>query len=120
VVVYRLYAQNLGLTIDELDVSAEGDLDVRGLFGADETVRPGFSSVRVSVNIAGPDSNEDYQKLQETVDAHCPVFDIFTNPELTVPSIIMTLRTTDSNDVLVGICLMIGGRSAPARPTSIT
>lgn len=80
VVVYRLYAQNLGLTIEELDVSAEGDLDVRGLFGADETVRPGFSAVRVSVNIAGPDSAEDYQKLQDTVDAHCPVFDIFTNP----------------------------------------
>lgn len=80
VVVYRLYAQNLGLTIDELDVTAEGDLDVRGLFGADETVRPGFSAVRVNVRIAGPDSDEDYQKLQETVDAHCPVFDIFTNP----------------------------------------
>ena len=80
VVVYRLYAHNLGLTIDELDVTAEGDLDVQGLFGADETVRPGFSAVRVSVKVAGPDSEEDYRKLQETVDAHCPVFDNFTNP----------------------------------------
>ncbi|MGC3022480.1 MULTISPECIES: OsmC family protein [unclassified Brevibacterium] len=80
IVVYRLYAHNLGLTIDELDVTAEGDLDVQGLFGADETVRPGFSTVRVSVNVSGPDDAEDYRRLQETVDAHCPVFDIFTNP----------------------------------------
>ena len=80
IVVYRLYAHNLGLTIDNLDVSAEGDLDVQGLFGAEETVRPGFSAVRVNVAIAGPDSDEAYQELQATVDAHCPVFDIFTNP----------------------------------------
>lgn len=80
IVVYRLYAHNLGLTIDSLDVSAEGDLDVQGLFVADETVRPGFSAVRVNVAIAGPGSDEAYQELQATVDAHCPVFDIFTNP----------------------------------------
>ena len=80
IVVYRLYAHNLGLTIDDLEVTAEGDLDVQGLFGADETVRPGFSGVRVAVTITGPDSQEAYQQLQETVDAHCPVFDIFTNP----------------------------------------
>ncbi|TGD37067.1 OsmC family protein [Brevibacterium aurantiacum] len=80
IVVYRLYAQNLGLAIDSLDVTADGDLDVQGLFGADETVRPGFSAVRVNVAISGPDSDEAYQELQRTVDAHCPVFDIFTNP----------------------------------------
>lgn len=80
IVVYRLYAHNLGLTIEGIDVSAEGDLDVQGLFGADETVRPGLSAVRVNVQITGPDSDEAYQELQTTVDAHCPVFDIFTNP----------------------------------------
>lgn len=80
IVVYRLYAHNLGLTINELEISAEGDLDVQGLFGADETVRPGLSAVRVNVDITGPDSVEAYQELQKTVDAHCPVFDIFTNP----------------------------------------
>lgn len=80
IVVYRLYAHNLGLTIENLEVSAEGDLDARGLFGADDTVRPGFSAVRVTVAVTGPDGDEAYQELQKTVDAHCPVFDIFTNP----------------------------------------
>lgn len=80
IVVYRLYAHNLGLTIENLEVSAEGDIDVQGLFGADDTVRPGLSAVRVNVDITGPDSDEAYQELQTTVDAHCPVFDIFTNP----------------------------------------
>lgn len=80
IVVYRLYAHNQGLTIDTLEVSAEGDLDAQGLFGADDTVRPGFSAVRVNVAVTGPDGDEAYQELQKTVDAHCPVFDVFTNP----------------------------------------
>ena len=35
VVTYRFYADKLGITIDELKLSAEGDLDVRGFFGLD-------------------------------------------------------------------------------------
>ncbi|WP_166974978.1 OsmC family protein [Brevibacterium atlanticum] len=80
VVVYRLYAHNLGLTIDDLEITAEGDLDVQGIFGIDEDVRPGFSAVRISVKVTGPDSEEAYQELQHTVDAHCPVFDIVSQP----------------------------------------
>ena len=80
VVVYRLYAHQLGIRFDEISIDAEGDLDVQGLFGADESVRPGFSAVRLSVNISGPESQERYEELRLTVDAHCPVLDLFANP----------------------------------------
>lgn len=79
-VVYRLYAQALGLTIDEIEITAEGDLDVRKLFGIDESGRAGFHDVRVSVDITGPDSAEQYENLRAVVDAHCPVLDLFANP----------------------------------------
>ncbi|WP_026374199.1 OsmC family protein [Agrococcus lahaulensis] len=78
-VVYRLYAQRLGVTIDRLELRAEGDLDVRGLFGADD-VRPGFAGVRVVVDIDGPHERERFEELQRVVDAHCPVHDLFSNP----------------------------------------
>ncbi|MGM7679935.1 OsmC family protein [Microbacterium sp. A94] len=80
VVVFRLYAQALGLTIDEIEITAEGDLDVRKLFGIDESGRAGFRDVRVKVDITGPDTAEQYENLRQVVDAHCPVFDVFTNP----------------------------------------
>lgn len=80
VVVYRLYAHQLGIKIDSLEIAAEADLDVRGLFGIDETVRPGFGGVRLKVQVAGPETRERYEELQATVDAHCPVFDIVANP----------------------------------------
>lgn len=78
-VVYRLYAKRLGIVIDRLELRAEGDLDVRGLFGADD-VRPGFAGIRVVVDIDGPESRERYDELRQIVDAHCPVHDLFSNP----------------------------------------
>ena len=79
VVVYRLYAQALGITIDSLEIAAEGDLDVRGLFGIDSSVRPGFGGLRLQVSVTGPDSQERYDELRAAVDAHCPVGDLFAN-----------------------------------------
>ncbi len=80
IVVYRLYAQNMGIRVSSISVTAEGDLDARGLFGMNETVRPGFSNVRLNVHVTGPESHERYNLLQVAVDKHCPVMDLFANP----------------------------------------
>jgi uncharacterized OsmC-like protein len=80
IVVYRLYANALGIQVDDIDITAEGDLDARRLFGIDETVRAGFTEVRLQIRITGPESDERYQQLREAVDAHCPVLDLFANP----------------------------------------
>jgi putative redox protein len=58
----------------------EGDLDIRGFFGFDDTVRPGFTAVRVNVTVNGPEPPERYQELAAAVDEHCPVLDLFQNP----------------------------------------
>ena len=79
VVVFRLYAQALGLTIDDIEITAEGDLDVRKLFGIDESGRAGFHDVRVRVDITGPNTAEEYDRLRAVVDEHCPVLDLFAN-----------------------------------------
>ena len=79
VVVYRLYAEQLGIQIDDITINAVGDLDVRGLFGLDEGVRPGFSDIRLAVSISGPESQERYEELGRTVEARCPVQDLFSN-----------------------------------------
>ena len=58
----------------------EGDLDIRGFLGFDDSVRPGLSAVRVEVTVSGPESPERYQELAAAVDQHCPVLDLFANP----------------------------------------
>ena len=79
-ITYRFWAEQLGISFDSLTVRLEGDLDIRGFFGFDDTVRPGFSAIRVDVTVTGPESDERYAELAAAVDAHCPVLDLFTNP----------------------------------------
>lgn len=80
VVVFRLYAHALGIPLDDISVTAEGDLDAARLFGKDESVRAGFSEVRVAIEVTGAGSADDYERLRQVVDAHCPVLDLFANP----------------------------------------
>lgn len=77
VVTYRLWAAKLGVPLDDIQIEAEGDLDVRGFFGLDDGVRAGFGDVRVRVELSGPARPERYRALQEAVDGHCPVLDLF-------------------------------------------
>ncbi|MBY4129237.1 OsmC family protein [Rhodococcus fascians] len=80
VVTYRIWAERLGIVVDDIKAKAEGDLDVRGFFGFDDDVRPGFGEVRVVVTVSGPETRERYEELQQAVDDHCPVLDLTRNP----------------------------------------
>jgi uncharacterized OsmC-like protein len=79
-ITYRFWAEQLGVSLDTLTVRVEGDLDIRGLFGFDDDVRPGFTAVRVAVSVTGPETAQRYQELAAAVDEHCPVLDLFRNP----------------------------------------
>src|SRR3984885_227102 len=62
-ITYRFWAAQLGVELDSLTVRVEGDLDIRGFFGFDDQVRPGFSAVRVEVSLAGPETADRYAEL---------------------------------------------------------
>jgi uncharacterized OsmC-like protein len=79
-ITYRFWAEHLGISFDELTVTVDGDIDIRGFFGFNDSIRPGFSAVRVRVGITGPETPERYQQLAAAVDEHCPVLDLFRNP----------------------------------------
>lgn len=74
-ITYRVWAMKLGIALESVNVEADGDIDLRGFFGVDDTVRPGYSAVRLRVKLDGPESPERYQELADAVDGHCPVLD---------------------------------------------
>jgi uncharacterized OsmC-like protein len=78
-ITYRFWAEKLGLRLDGLEITAEGDLDLHGFFGLDSQTRPGFTQIRVDVTPLGPEPPERYRELAEAVDEHCPVLDLFAN-----------------------------------------
>jgi uncharacterized OsmC-like protein len=79
-ITYRFWAAHLGIALDSVHVDVEGDLDVRGFFGIDDSVRSGFGAVRLQVRVTGPETEARYRELAEAVDAHCPVLDLFSHP----------------------------------------
>ena len=78
-ITYRAYATALGIPLDSVSVELTGDIDLRGFFAVDESVRSGYQNIRGTVNIESSASEADLQKLREVVNAHCPVLDILAN-----------------------------------------
>ena len=79
-ITYRAYATALGIPLDKVSVKLKGDIDLRGFFGVDDSVRPGYAAVRGTIHIESPATDEQLQMLRGAVNAHCPVLDIMTKP----------------------------------------
>lgn len=79
VITYQIWAEKLGIRLDSIAVSLNGDVDLRGLFGLHPDIRPGFSTIDVQVTLDGPESTERYRELTRLVEQHCPVLDGIEN-----------------------------------------
>ena len=77
---YRIWSEKLGIRFDKITVDVHGDIDVQGILGLANAVRPGFGDVSVRVRVNGPEPQERYEELKNAVDRHCPVLDVFTAP----------------------------------------
>jgi uncharacterized OsmC-like protein len=79
-ITYRVWAAELGIALDRVEVEAVGDIDLRGFIGVDGVEPAGYETVRLRVALTGPETAERYRELAEAVDRHCPVLDAFTRP----------------------------------------
>lgn len=79
VITYQVWAEKLGVRLDGIDITLAGDIDLRGFFGADDAVRPGFQGIELDVTLTGPEPQERYDALVAEVDKHCPVADNLAN-----------------------------------------
>jgi len=73
-------AQNREIQLRSVSATLEGDMDVRGILGADPEVRNGFSRITVSYNIDTDASPEDIKALVAQSQKRSAVYDIVTNP----------------------------------------
>lgn len=78
VITYTVWAEKLGLRLEGVEVDVDGTIDLRGFLGLDVEVRAGFQGINLGVRLTGPESAEDYRRLEKAVGAHCPVGDNLT------------------------------------------
>jgi len=79
-ITYRAFATALGIPLDTISVTVEGDIDFRGFFAIDDTVRSGFERIRLNVCLTSNASEQDLQRLTTVVNSHCPVLDMLSKP----------------------------------------
>ncbi len=63
-----------GIRLDSLEIDVEGDIDLRGFFGLDESVVPGYERLYYTVRIKGDASPEEFEKIHQTVMKTSPNF----------------------------------------------
>jgi uncharacterized OsmC-like protein len=72
--VIAMRAAKLGIDLENLEVTAETDSDLRGILGLDESVTAGHGPVRIKVKISSPNAAPDVlRELVEWADGHSPV-----------------------------------------------
>jgi uncharacterized OsmC-like protein len=68
-----------GVELTEVTSTVEGDIDLNGILGLDDTVRNGFEQIRVSFEVKGNAPPEKLAAVVEQSRARSAVFDIITN-----------------------------------------
>ncbi|HXI85893.1 MAG TPA: OsmC family protein, partial [Parvularculaceae bacterium] len=51
-----------GIRIDSLEIDVQGDIDLRGFFGLDDKVAPGYENLDYTVRIKGDASPEEFEE----------------------------------------------------------
>lgn len=64
---YVANAAIMGVTLENVQIETEGELNLRGFLGLDESVKPGYDSIRYTVRLQGNGSREQYQAIHDAV-----------------------------------------------------
>jgi uncharacterized OsmC-like protein len=68
-----------GITLNEVESTVEGDIDLRGLLGIADDVRNGYNQIRVSFKISGDAPPEKLREVVEQSRRRSAVFDVITS-----------------------------------------
>src|SRR6201993_5244854 len=77
----QMVAAAMGIQTEHIEVTVEGDLDLRGTLGISKDVPVGFESIRLNFNIAAPNATPDQlHALQEKTEQFCVVMQTLQHP----------------------------------------
>jgi len=77
---FVLHAMARGIVIRELSTELEGDIDLRGALGLDESVNPGFEQIRVRMDVKADCTEEELEKLFTYAREHSPIYNTISRP----------------------------------------
>ena len=77
----QLVATAMGIEVEDIRVSVEGELDLSGTLGISKTVPVGFEDIRTTFDIKAPTATPDqFSALQEKTEQYCVVMQTLLQP----------------------------------------
>ena len=77
---FVLHAMARGINVRKLSTQLEGDLDLQGLLGLDDTVSPGYEEIRIQLNVEADCSDRELEELLAYTEQHSPVCNTVCRP----------------------------------------
>ena len=75
-----LHAAARGIRLESVSTEMEGEIDLQGLLGLDESVSPGYEQIRIKMDIKADCSDEELDDLLAFVRKHSPVCETVCRP----------------------------------------
>jgi uncharacterized OsmC-like protein len=77
----QMVAAAMGVPTERIEVTAEGQLDLRGTLGISKDVPVGFESIHLHFDVAAPEAtSEQLRGLQEKTEQYCVVMQTLMRP----------------------------------------
>jgi uncharacterized OsmC-like protein len=77
----QMVAAAMGIPTERIEVTVEGDMDLRGTLGIAKDVPVGFQSIRLQFDIGAPDATpEQIAGLKEKTEQYCVVMQTLKHP----------------------------------------
>lgn len=75
--VYHAAAR--GVKITQVDAKLDGDIDIQGLLGMSDDIRPGYRSIRIKLQVKGDAPREKLEELVRIAERRSPVADVVSH-----------------------------------------
>jgi uncharacterized OsmC-like protein len=69
----QVVAEELSLSIEQININIEIDLDLSGFMGMSDHSKGSYKSVRLDAVVTGDATDEEVKRMGEKVDARCPI-----------------------------------------------
>jgi uncharacterized OsmC-like protein len=77
----QMVAAAMGVPTERIEVTVEGDLDLRGTLGISKDVPVGFDDIQVRFDVAAPKASEEQLRgLREKTEQYCVVMQTLVRP----------------------------------------
>ena len=77
----QMVATAMGIPTERIEVTVEGDLDLRGTLGVSKDVAVGFTAIRLRFDVAAPNASaEQLSSLKQKTEQYCVVMQTLRHP----------------------------------------